>query len=441
MISKEPRIRVGIIENATELRGIFNAPFAAGGSHHRGEFTFRAEGGRAALYTDGCAPLYFDGTIVCENLKASTFTLKDVTIGIHFHWQRSEDQSFQGDLHVVLRDNGTLTVINSVDLEEYLASVISSEMSAEAPLELLKAHAVTSRSWLAAMLEREQKNIAVPSQRTIKKDDELVRWYDREDHDIYDVCADDHCQRYQGVTKIISPNVVAAVNETRGYFLVYDNAICDARFSKACGGRTEEFQNAWEERTIAYLASVSDSGTEHPALTNEEEAQSWILGNPDCYCNTSDGTILRQVLPSFDRETTDFFRWSVEYTREELEELIRIKSGEDIGMLKNLLPLRRGPSGRICRLRIEGTKKTVIVGKELEIRRWLSKSHLYSSAFVVERQPAQDEIPARFVLRGAGWGHGVGLCQIGAAVMAAKGFPAGQIVRHYFKGAELKKLY
>jgi SpoIID/LytB domain protein len=314
-------------------------------------------------------------------------------------------------------------------------------MSAEAPMELLKAHAITSRSWLVAMLEREQRNIGIASLRSSETDQEIIRWYDREDHEIFNVCADDHCQRYQGITKILSESAVDAIRATKGIFLTYQNEICDARFSKTCGGLTEEFEFAWEKREIPYLTCISDAKVQHPPITSEREAEEWILGSPEAFCNTNDGKILKQILPSFDQETTDFFRWTVEYRREELEDLLRTKSGYDFGILKNLVPLQRGPSGRIYRLRIEGSKKSIIVGKELEIRRWLSKSHLYSSAFIVNIEQGNDGLPQRFILHGAGWGHGVGLCQIGAAVMASKGFKAEEIVKHYFHGAELRKLY
>ncbi|MBM2841432.1 MAG: sporulation related protein [Bacteroidetes bacterium] len=379
------------------------------------------------------------GEISCNG--NSSFTLHEVAIGINFHWERKESQTFQGSLVLQLRDDNTALAINAIPLEQYLTSVISSEMSAEAPLEFLKAHAITSRSWLVAMLEREQKNVGIPSQRTIQREGELIRWYDREDHDLFDVCADDHCQRYQGITKIVSPAAAEAVEATRGVFLVYDEKVCDARFSKSCGGLTERFESCWEDTPIPYLQCVTDSSHQHPQITDEEQARSWIFSHPDAYCNIHDVNTMQQILPSFDLETTDFFRWKVEYRREELEELIRLKSGIDFGILKSLVPVQRGPSGRIVKLRIEGTNNTLTVGKELEIRRWLSKSHLYSSAFVVDAERDAVGAPLRFVLHGAGWGHGAGFCQIGAAVMAMRGFKAAEIVRHYFRGAELRRLY
>jgi len=258
---------------------------------------------------------------------------------------------------------------------------------------------------------------------------------------MFDVCADDHCQRYQGITKIISSSAAEAVRGTTGVFLIFDNDICDARFYKACGGLSDTFPTAWESTVVPYLTCVSDSPVSHEPIRTEEQAAQWIRSQPSAYCNTTDGRILRQILPSFDQETTDFFRWRVEYDQEELTKLIASKSGIDFGEVVDLVPVERGPSGRIVRLRIEGTRNTLVVGKELEIRRWLSKSHLYSSAFVVDAVRGTSGIPVRFVLNGAGWGHGVGLCQIGAAVMAARGKKAEEIVKHYFRGASLDKLY
>jgi stage II sporulation protein D len=444
MIKEEPKLHVGIVEHAKKVEGVLNGMVEL-------PTTIRLEGPFSALWLENRVVLFdsesvevMKGTdITFRPLRNGTFTLKGVTIGISFHWERKEDQTFEGALRLLASPDGTITVINEISVEGYLQSVISSEMSAEAPLELLKAHAITSRSWLVAMLERQKrgKNIGIPAQRSRETESEIVRWYDREDHTSFDVCADDHCQRYQGITKIISAKAKDAIDATRGTFLVYDNEICDARFYKACGGLTELFENAWEETKMPYLQSVSDWERSYPAVLSEEKAREWILSSPDAYCNTTDGEILRQILPSFDQETTDFFRWKVEYAREELERIVARKSGIDFGTITDLVPLQRGPSGRIIRLKVVGSKKVVVVGKELEVRRWLSDSHLYSSAFVVDAEKDQSGIPTRFILRGAGWGHGVGLCQIGAAVMAARGKKAEEIVLHYFPGAHLQRLY
>jgi SpoIID/LytB domain protein len=444
MIDQEPLLSVGIYEREAETRGALNGRFVLPDKTAlSGEFSVRPHQGRLVLMGK-------DGHELSRGLEIrlvpeghATFTLRGVTIGINFHWERKEDQTFEGGLRLVPNADGTITAINDAGVEQYLKSVISSEMSAEAPLELLRAHAITSRSWLVAMLERQKrfKNVGGPARRGRESEEEIVRWYDREDHKLYDVCADDHCQRYQGITKIISPAAEQAVRDTRGVFLVYGGEICDARYSKSCGGRSEVFASAWEDLSVPYLSTVSDAVVEYPLISSEEVAEGWVRSSPEAYCNTTDGGILRQVLPSFDQETTDFYRWTVTYTQEELTKLLHKRSGIEFGDIHRLEPLQRGPSGRIVRLRIVGSRRIVVVGKELEIRRWLSPSHLYSSAFVVQTEGGTQGIPARFTLQGAGWGHGVGFCQIGAAVMAAKGFQAETIVKHYFRGAELKKLY
>ncbi len=370
------------------------------------------------------------------------FLLRDVTIGVQFHWERNEDQTFRGNLRL-LRDDAGITAVNEVGLEEYLKSVVSSEMSAESPIELLKAHAITSRSWLMAMLEqqKQRRNVVRERRKPSETDHEFIRWYDREDHERFNVCADDHCQRYQGVSRIISPLAEEAVNATRGMCLVDGSLVCDARFSKACGGLTENFENVWEERSVPYLRSISDGSRPFSPVKGEESASAWIMSRPDAYCNTTSAELLRTILPSFDRETVDFFRWEVTFAQEELAALIFRKSGVDFGPILDLIPLERGPSGRIIRLRIAGSKRVMEIGKELEIRKWLSPSHLYSSAFVVSKTRGKSTFPESFTLHGAGWGHGVGLCQIGAAVMASRGMRAEEILLHYFRGAELRKMY
>lgn len=438
MISSEPIINVGVIENAKEVRGNLLEKYKiAPDVILTGEFVAKVVGAEVVVFGGKDIELIRSSEVVFTPMNGGKFVLCDVLFGINFHWERKEDETFDGALKLVARRAGTITAINQIAVEKYLASVISSEMSATAPPELLKAHAITSRSWLVAMLEMKKRisNVGIPSRRSFQTGNEIVRWYDREDHDIFDVCADDHCQRYQGISKIISAEAQKAVDETQGVFLVYGSEICDARFYKVCGGLTEHFENAWADTPVPYLTTVSCSSENHTNVSSEEGAERWIHSSPKAFCNTTDGNILRQVLPSFDQETIDFFRWNVEYTRKELSELILKKSGIDFGDIQELIPMRRGPSARITKLKIVGSKNTLTVGKELEIRRWLSKSHLYSSAFVVTKE--QD----KFILHGAGWGHGVGLCQIGAAVMAVKGWKAEEIVKHYFRGASLKKVY
>lgn len=359
-----------------------------------------------------------------------SFSLMDVVIGVNFHWQRLETQTFRGSLRL-LADGGKIWAINDLPVEDYLESVISSEMSAQSSLPLLMAHAVISRSWLMSQIDG---NTAPNTQAS--HGDAFIRWYDHTDHTLFDVCADDHCQRYQGITKETSPNVAEAIRRTRGELLTYGDEICDARFSKCCGGAMEEFQYCWDDTPKPYLKGIGDTPEATiPDLTVEENARQWILSSPESFCNTTDKRILSQVLNDYDQETTDFYRWRVSYTQEELSKLVEKKLGAGLGTITDMRPLKLGTSGRICELRITGTKKTIVVGKELEIRRALSESHLYSSAFVVEKQGDT------FTLIGAGWGHGVGLCQIGAAVMGDKGYAYDEILRHYYPGAEIEKAW
>lgn len=371
------------------------------------------------------------------------FELKAVTIGVNFHWERKEDQRFRGALNLII-DNEGILFINQVDVEEYLTSVISSEMSATASKELLKAHAVISRSWLLAQVE---KNAYLAQskkkyQSYYRDNEQLIRWYDREDHIHFDVCADDHCQRYQGITRASLPIVEEVVRETRGEVLTDGESICDARFSKCCGGVTEQFEHCWEPIPHSYLIAVGDNAeNELPDLTNEEEADEWIRTSPNAFCNTADKNILSQILNNYDQETTDFYRWQITYTQKELSDLLHRKTGMTFGDILDLIPLQRGTSGRIEKLKIVGSRRTFTIGKELEIRRSLSETHLYSSAFVADKEELQHGIPQRFTFYGAGWGHGVGLCQIGAAVMSTQGYDYKQILSHYFKGAVIEKRY
>jgi len=385
--------------------------------------------------------------------SSGAFSIHDVTIGVNFHWERKETQVFGGILNLVV-ESDNIVAINELPVEQYLTSVISSEMSATSSLELLKAHAVISRSWLLAQMEKRKKmqNGSNNFFSFIKKDDELVRWYDREDHTIFDVCADDHCQRYQGITKQSSKHVEEAIRATFGQVLYYDDAICDARFSKCCGGVTEEFQYCWENSPKPYLVATRDMPTQStsgvkydiqaiPDLTVEENADKWIRSNPESLCSTTDKNILSEVLNDYDQETADFYRWKVTYTQEELSKLLSDKMKIDFGRILDIVPLERGKSGRICRMKIVGEKQTFTIGKELEIRRALSQTHLYSSAFVVDKEMGDSNVPSSFTIVGAGWGHGVGLCQIGAAVMGAKGYKYNDILLHYYHDAEIKKLY
>ena len=359
-----------------------------------------------------------------------SFSLKDVVIGVNFHWERKETQTFRGTLKL-LANNGKIWAINELPVEDYLESVISSEMSATSSLPLLMAHAVISRSWLMSQME----NKARPNTQE-RHGNAFIRWYDHTDHTLFNVCADDHCQRYQGITMETSPNVAEAIRRTRGEILTYGSEICDARFSKCCGGAMEEFQYCWADTPKPYLKAIGDTESgQIPDLTIEENARQWILSEPESFCNTKDKRILSQVLNDYDQETTDFYRWHVSYQQAQLSELVNRKLGVDLGTITDLVPLKRGKSGRIYELKIVGSKQTIVVGKELEIRRALSESHLYSSAFVVDKHGDT------FDIHGAGWGHGVGLCQIGAAVMGDQGYSYDTILKHYYPGAQIEKAW
>jgi len=374
------------------------------------------------------------------------FLLHDVTIGIGFHWEQKEDQEFPGMLKLV-GEGSQIQAVNVVPLEDYLVSVISSEMRGDSSPELLKAHTVISRSWLLAQVEKQRSFLdsGRPYDHVQEGEGEYIRWYDREDHIGFHVCADDHCQRYQGISRAFNPQVEQAVRDTSGQVLVHGGAICDARYSKCCGGVTELFESCWEPVHHPYLQRVDDNPAEHPVNVNdlslEANAEAFIRDTPDAFCNTSDPTLLRQVLNDYDQASPDFYRWKVRYSQEEISALIRERSGIDFGAILDLVPLERGASSRLIKMKIIGEKKTLVTGKELEIRRLLSHSHLYSSAFVVEKEKGPDGIPSQFTLHGAGWGHGVGLCQIGAAVMAHRGYSYRGILKHYFVGANLETRY
>ena len=437
---KEPEINVGIV-SAKEIHFTLNGHFfAKGETVSDNQVVTFSEGG--ILWNES---LYRELTFTPQD-DQNSFSLYDVTIGLNYHWERQETQVFSGTLKLVV-DEEKIVAINILPVEEYLTSVISSEMNANSSMELLKAHAVVSRSWLFAQIEK-RKALSGKDEGFFsftKTKEEYIRWYDREDHTIFDVCADDHCQRYQGITKATNATVAEAVKATRGRLLMYDKKICDARYSKCCGGATEEFENCWENTHYPYLSSIRDTDKEEnlplPDLTKEEEAERWIRKAPKSFCDTHDKKILSQILNNYDQETTDFYRWKVRYTQTELAELIRTNTKSDYGDIIDLIPVQRGPSGRICKLKIVGTLKTFTIGKEMEIRRVLSNSHLFSSAFVVDKGEVKEGIPQNFILSGAGWGHGVGLCQIGAAVMGEKGYSYEEILLHYYKGAEIRKFY
>ena len=430
----QPQISVGIM-TAPQVSFCLNECYTDGLRTYEGDMSVNLVGGR--LSWNG---LLLDSLTLTPTAHGATFTLHDVTIGIGFHWERKEDQTFSGQLKFIVED-GLVRAINILSVEEYLTSVISSEMKPTATKEFLKAHAVISRSWVLAQLRSPYRRNAVPDTSSPVHNyirERIIKWYDHDQHTLFDVCADDHCQRYQGRTRIISAAAESAVKETFGQTLVFEGHLCDARFSKCCGGITEQFETCWQDEHKPYLIPLRDSSINEgplPDLTIEENARQWILSEPKSFCNSADGNILSESLNGYDLETPDYYRWTVEYTTGQISDIFKRKSGLDIGLIQNLHPIKRGPSGRIEELEITGTLSTVTIGKELEIRRTLSESHLFSSAFVVEKTPSG------FILHGAGWGHGVGLCQIGAAVMASKGYTYREILRHYYPGTDLGRFY
>jgi SpoIID/LytB domain protein len=441
-----PLIKVGIMLE----KEIF---FTIDGSYHIEDTETNITGECKAIKTE--LGIYFESgdvnwidpnglKLVPSDPEKGKFKLHDVTIGINFHWERKENQIFKGGLYFD-SEGDKIQAVNALSIEDYLISVISSEMSATSSMELLKAHAVISRSWLLAQVQK-SKNLLKEKQKyqtTFRTEDELVKWYDRENHTGFDVCADDHCQRYQGITRSTTPQVEKAVKETHGEILAVEGVICDARFSKCCGGVTEVFENVWEPVKHAYLQKIVDNNLLpdgfNLALENEDSAKHWIMNSPPAFCNSSDKEVLKQILNKYDQETNDFYRWKVSYSQDELSEIVKNRSGIDFGKIIDLIPVKRGGSARLIKLKIVGTLRTMIIGKELEIRKTLSKSHLYSSAFIVEKLEVEGNIT--FVLHGAGWGHGVGLCQIGAAVMGSKGYSYHEILLHYFRGAGLEHRY
>lgn len=439
---QEPILSVGIVSD-------IEIPFSLQGEYKTGGSGESLSGDFTAYIIDGKIIFngnFYDELTFCPASDDAYFTLKEVIIGIGFHWERKEVQSFRGSLKLII-EGEKLTAINQIPVEEYLKSVISSEMSAMSSMELLKAHAVISRSWLLSQLAKKN-DLAINPVKYVsdtQSESEWIKWWDREDHTLYDVCADDHCQRYQGITRASTPLVVEAVEATRGELLMFGDVICDARFSKCCGGVLEKFDNCWEPASHPYLQKVFDraenSISETPDLTIDAEAETWIRTSPEAFCNTHDKRTLSQVLNNYDQETTDFYRWKVSYSQAEISALIQKRTGIDFGEIIDLQPVERGVSGRLIKLCIVGSKKTLVIGKELLIRKALSESHLYSSAFVVDKEMGENNIPSSFTLTGAGWGHGVGLCQIGAAVMGEKGYSYRDILLHYYRDVALEKKY
>ena len=436
---EEPKLKVGICKAKEISINLLDEYFIKGiGKVLYGRYKIIKHNNNVSVIDSGNNPIHTDTELILVPSKKNknTFEIIDVTIGINFHWEQKETQRFCGHLQLVSEEE-EVRVINHVDIEDYLLSVISSEMNASASEEYLKAHAIISRSWVLSRIDAENQE----EFDFIDDNNKRIKWYGREEHTNFDVCADDHCQRYQGISRACTSTVKDAIKQTTGIVLYSDNKICDARFSKCCGGVSEDFENVWEDKKVSYLSAIIDSPKDSIQydLTTEEGAKEWISKDIDAFCNVKDKKLLSTILNDYDFETSNFYRWKEEYTQEELSNLIKERSGIDFGLIKELKPLKRGRSGRIFELEIVGTKRSFIFGKELEIRKVLSESHLYSSAFFVETKG--DEIPSHFQLIGAGWGHGVGLCQIGAAAMIDKGYNHEEVLKHYFLDSELKKIY
>ncbi len=443
-----PKVEVGILLS-NKIEVIFNGVYSSQKKDHKfsNKCIISSKKDKIIINFKEKRFEFSDGLVLSPtDFENSDCTVNNVVIGIGFHWEQKEIQKFQGDIKFKIIE-GKVQLINILPIENYLYSVISSEMRGDSSLELLKSHAIISRSWLLAQIEKQNELSDIEDDYSLihETEDEYIRWYDREDHHYFHVCADDHCQRYQGTTRAHNPNVIKAIKETEGVVLMSEGKIADARFSKSCGGVTEKFENCWEPINHSYLQAFSDLDKEPEGFnldfSHEANAEKFINGNPEAFCNTTDDKVLSQVLNDYDHSAKDFYRWTVNYTQEEIANLINSKSVFDFGKIIDLIPIERGDSSRLIKLKIVGSKLTKIIGKELEIRRILSDSHLYSSAFIIEKQKVEDGIPQKFILRGAGWGHGVGLCQIGAAVMGKKGYDYIEILMHYFRGADIKKLY
>lgn len=440
----EPAIAVGLVQSmpSVAIRTTGTFLLEDGTALPEGEYQLAREGDDIVVQGP-VAGRQRTWSVRPQDAEVGRFSL-ETTIGIDFHWEQTERQSFAGALRVIRSGSDALTVINDVPLETYLGSVIASEMRATSAPDLSRAHAVVSRSWLLAQIER--RGVAPPSVPAGRPElgGEWIRWYDREAHTDFDVCADDHCQRYQGVGRMDeNPNVLDAIADTRGRVLLFEEQICDARYSKSCGGVTEDFRAAWGEESVPYLIPFRDHPDPtmpEPPLTEEAAMHRFITEPPPAWCNCSDVALLGTFLNTYDLHTLDFYRWTERLEAEQARQLVLQKLGVDVGRVVSLKPRERGLSGRIVKLEITGERGSITIGKELEVRRALSPKHLYSSAFIVEPEGPADR-PDAFRLRGAGWGHGVGLCQIGAAVMAAKGNAYETILAHYYPGTALERVY
>lgn len=444
-LNKQPVVKVGILSEDKIEFGLYGDYSVYGFTDVFNGIIYAAIEGDKIICSFGKKTIEVSDEIQFDpsNDKVDYFLFNDIKVGVKFHWENKEKERFRGSL-LLKKSEGKILVINLINIEDYIRSVVSSELSDKSTLQVLAAHAVVSRSWLLSHIySKTQKNKKTYNEKESRT--EHITWAKREEHKFYDVCATDHCQRYHGITKLSTGMALRAVNETRGLVLTYKDKICDTRYSKCCGGISESFENVWEPEKIDYLTSVIDYKFEPENYSldfaNEECSKKWIENSPPAFCKTKDKNILSNILVDYDQKTSDFYRWQVKYSQKTIANIIKENTKIDFGNIVDLVPGERGASSRLITLKIVGTKKTLIVGKELEIRRILSTTHLYSSAIVIEKQDIQDGIPQKFIIKGAGWGHGVGLCQIGAAVMSAEGYKFDEILSHYFSKATLKKIY
>ncbi len=434
LYEKEPLIDVGLVEETDEISFELSGDYVTGSSRlDKGFYTAKGLRSGVFILDKNKNPVLQSEQLefIPQSSENPCFTIHNIIIGKQFHWEREQKQTFEGAFLLKKGKTRGITFVNRLSMENYLKSVICSEMSSDSPFEFLKAHCVISRSWTLAQIRKKSWGSESSSGGTV--------WTDAKVHTEFDLCADDHCQRYHG-TGAVNLSVRKALESTFGEILTSRGSICDTRFSKCCGGITEKFSTAWQEIDFEYLQPVGDAPEGVLPVYNEKDAESFIRSTPDVFCNVSDRYLLEKILPGFDFETENFFRWEISFSQEELKNILLQKTGIDFGFIKKITPLERGPSGRIFRLRIEGEKEEKLFGKELEIRRILSKTHLYSSAFIVEPWGGGDTAEG-FNLIGAGWGHGVGLCQIGAASMALKGYNYREILSHYFKNTSVQKIY
>jgi SpoIID/LytB domain protein len=347
-------------------------------------------------------------------VAGSPVAVFDVPVGTGYHWEQKEDRTYPETMIFLLDVNGKLAAVNAVPVETYLEGVVPSEMHPNFPEEALKAQAVAARSKALANLG-------------------LVH-----SADPFDFCSDVHCQVYGGLSKTAA-SANRAVKKTAGLVLWEGGKIIDAVYGGVCGGHTEDVDKAWRTAPKRHLQGIADGPRQlkrYEPLDDESNVRSWIQDSPPSYCNTLTGS-----LPDALNYTKKYFRWEVTLPQDELRSQIERRLGRNLGAVRDLIPISRGVSGRITKLKIVGTNGEQIVEGELNVRKCLSSTTLWSSCFIVERKDGGSAPPESFTLRGAGWGHGIGMCQTGAAIMALKGYGFDRILKHYYKNVRIKKLY